>query len=334
VAFAGWRLRLQDTLAPSSVTLGPRPAAVELMGDSEPMERLREQVERVSASGLPVLIQGETGTGKELVARSVHRSSGRRGPFVPINCGALSPQLAESELFGHERGAFTGADRARDGAFARADRGTVFLDELGELPLALQAKLLRVLQERAVRRVGGDRVQPVDFRLVCATHRDLRAMVGSGKFREDLWFRVAVGTLDVPPLRERGADVLQLARHFLQAVGGRADWLDAEARKHLVTHPWPGNVRELKNAIERAVVLGSGPLRPEDLHLGQPLPREREPQDVPRLPPPRRRRALQVRDVVAALERSGGNRAAAARELGIARSTLYERLQAMREREE
>ena len=218
-------------------------------------------IEKVAPHDATVCVFGETGTGKELVAQALHRLSGRKNqPFNALNCAAFPAELIESELFGHEKGAFTGADRQRKGAFEEADKGTLFLDEIGELPIDLQAKLLRVLETRAIRRVGGRGDIPVDVRIVAATHRDLVQHVRDGKFREDLLHRIYVIPIQLPPLRARPADVVQLARHFARALSpsGREVKLSPEAERKLQGHPFPGNVRELKNVIQRALIMGDG----------------------------------------------------------------------------
>ncbi|MBL7193786.1 MAG: sigma-54-dependent Fis family transcriptional regulator, partial [Pirellulales bacterium] len=235
----------------------------EFLGESPPMRAVYSMIDRVAASNVDVLVTGETGTGKELVARSLHRRSRREGgPFVPIDCGAIPDALLESELFGHERGAFTGADARRIGLVELADGGTLFLDEVGELPLPLQAKLLRVLQERRVRRVGGRQENAVDVRVVAATSRPIDQMVTKGEFRRDLFYRINVVRIDMPPLRIRGDDIGLLAEAFAnrasqemsRSVGG----LSPDAYQVLKNYPWPGNVRELNNVVRRAVAMTSG----------------------------------------------------------------------------
>jgi transcriptional regulator with GAF, ATPase, and Fis domain len=282
---------------------------------------------KVAPTDTTVLITGESGTGKELVAHAIHTESTRAsGPFVAINCAALPEQLLESELFGHEKGAFTGADRARAGRFELAAGGTLFLDEIGDLALAVQAKLLRVLQEREYTRVGGSKTLKADVRLIAATNRDLRADVDAQRFREDLYYRLSVFSVHLPPLRERGDDVLILAEHFVRTLGAsmgkNVPGLARDARGALLSHPWPGNIRELSNAIERALILSDGgPIRAAQ--LGLPGPGER----TAGSPPP----ALPLGDlerqaVQAALERAKGNRSRAAALLGVTRSQLYTRL--------
>ncbi len=234
-----------------------------LVGSSTSMQQIYRTIRQVAPSRATVLVTGESGTGKGEVARAIHAASPRaKKPFVMLQCAALAESLLESELFGHERGAFTGADKMRIGRFEQANGGTLFLDEVGEIPLALQVKLLRVLQERAFERVGGNETIRVDVRLVAATNRDLVADVKSGRFREDLYYRLRVIQVDMPPLRERGADVMALAHHFLTRFAEEnhkriVGFTDA-ARTRLLSHRWPGNVRELENAMERAAVLAAG----------------------------------------------------------------------------
>lgn len=239
-----------------------------LLGRSPEMEKLYRILSKVAFSTHPVLILGESGTGKELVARSIHFNGPNAAkPFVPVDCGSLVPTLIESELFGHVKGAFTGADRAKEGLLAAAQGGTVFLDEIGELPLDLQAKLLRALQEKEVRPVGATQARPISARVLAATNRDLAAMVEQGKFRKDLFFRLNVVNLRIPPLRERRADIPLLAMHFLARMEretGVERTLSDDSLHLLSDYDWPGNVRELENAIERACALSSGPV----LHLG------------------------------------------------------------------
>ncbi len=242
-----------------AATGASRPA---LVGRSLAMRRLLAQIDRVAPSLAGVLIRGETGTGKDAVAQRIHAGSPRgHGPFVVIDCSALSPALAESELFGHERGSFTGAQTARAGLFEEADGGTVFLDELGELPKELQPKLLRVLEQRVVRRVGGSKQVPVDVRVICATHRDLRAEVARGCFREDLYYRVAAITLEVPALRERLDDVPLLIEHFMRQEGADmgAHELPESTLSALANYGFPGNVRELRNVVQRLMMTPTQP---------------------------------------------------------------------------
>ena len=248
----------------------------EMVGVSPPMRRLFGLVDRAAQTDLPALIVGETGTGKELVARALHRRSGREGScFIPVDCGAIPEGLMESELFGHEAGAFTGATERAMGLMELANGGTFFLDEISELPLSLQAKLLRALQEKSIRRVGGQREFEVDVRVVAATHRDPGELVQSGTFREDLFYRLNGIRIEVPPLRDRGEDIPLLVTHFLESASGPdvpPARMDDEAIEILCSHAWPGNVRELQNVVRRAVALATGPLLgaedlPEELVL-------------------------------------------------------------------
>jgi DNA-binding NtrC family response regulator len=294
------------------------------------MLRLFERIGRVARSPAPVLITGETGTGKELVAEALHRASGREA-LVPVNCGAIPDHLLESELFGHVKGAFTGADRDKQGLFAAAHGGTLFLDEIAELPLPLQPKLLRVLESGEMRRVGEVAPQRVDVRLLAATHRDLAAAVEQGRFREDLLFRVNVLQLEVPPLRERATDIPLLAERFLERITAGADGgelrFSAAALAALIAYPWPGNVRELLNVVQRAVVLTEGSeITPGDLpsavaEVAAAPARGRGPERELTLAEVEREHTLGV------LRRCGGNKSRAAELLDIPRRTLYRRLQ-------
>src|SRR5271163_699981 len=232
----------------------------QIIGESPALETVLEQVARVAPTDSTVLIQGETGTGKELIARAVHNISSRCGrSFVKLNCAAIPLDLLESELFGYERGAFTGAIAQKTGRFELADKGTLFLDEIGDIPLALQPKLLRVLQEQEFERLGGTRTHQVNVRLVAATHRDLPAMVKQGTFREDLYYRLKVFPINVPALRQRTEDIPRLVRHFTalyaQRMNKRIDVIPADTMDVLARYPWPGNIRELQNFIQRAVIL-------------------------------------------------------------------------------
>src|ERR1700686_155124 len=245
-----------------------------IIGESEAIKRVVAETQRVAQTEATVLLLGESGTGKELFARAVHHLSNRRDkPFVAINCAAIPETLIENELFGHERGAFTGAGDRRLGKFELASGGTVFLDEIGELPLAVQGKLLRVIEEKSVDRIGGRAPVPVDVRVVAATNKDLRGAVDTGEFRGDLFFRLAVFPIEIPPLRERGEDVVLLGRHFAAQIGnelrGRAATLTDASVAAIRAHRWPGNIRELENAIERACILADATsLEPRDLGFG------------------------------------------------------------------
>ncbi len=315
------RLRRHDL---SSRNEGP------FIGESEPVRALLATIAQVADSDSTVLITGETGTGKEVAAQRLHELGGRRdGPFIAVNCAAMPEQLLESELFGHVKGAFTDARSPRTGLFSQADGGTLFLDEIGELPMALQPKLLRALQERKVRPLGGSVEVPFDARLIVATNRDLEAEIEAGRFREDLYFRVNVITLDMPPLRLRGNDVLLLAQHFLErfakANGKRVTALSVEAAKKLVAYGWPGNVRELQNCMERAVAFASleqlSPADlPEKINGYKPVVPSLDAAEIVTLEENERR---YVERVVAAV---GGNKSQAARLLGIDRKSLWRRL--------
>ncbi len=301
----------------------------QMIGNHPRMEELRKLISKVAPKESTVLIRGETGSGKELAARAVHDHSGRADqPFVAVNCGALPETLIESELFGHSKGAFTGADTARTGLFQLADGGTLFLDEIGELPLAMQAKLLRVLESREIRRVGDDRTTKINVRIVAATHRDLEKMVQAGEFREDLMYRINTFELFVPPLRERTGDIPLLAKHLLarhrpEAAHTSVAFTPA-ALEMLQAHVWPGNIRELANVIEHASILCDQ--LPIDV---QHLPREfrsRRLREEILESGPQTLSQLELKAIQQALKRHDGNKAAAATELGISLKTLYNRL--------
>ena len=297
-----------------------------LVGAAPAMERVYEMVSRVAPSTATVLITGESGTGKELVAESLHQLSRRAGnPYLVVNCGALSPTLIESELFGHERGSFTGADRVHRGYFERADGGTLFLDEVSELPLELQAKLLRVLEAGALTRVGGEKTVKVDVRIIAATNRDLEAWVAEGKFRGDLLYRLKVFPIEIPPLRARTEDVAALAQHFLNELNrkeGTRKSFAPEVVAILERCAWPGNVRELKNVIHRAYILAEAEIAPSHLapELSGRQPAVELSSSVTTLAEAERRLIL------AALEHFGGDRRRASAALGVSLRTLYNRL--------
>jgi DNA-binding NtrC family response regulator len=305
-----------------------------LVGQGAAMRRVFDQVLRVAETDLTVLVRGESGTGKELVAQALHQQSARaRRPFVAVNCAAIQRELVESELFGHEKGAFTGASARRVGRFEAADGGTLFLDELGDMALETQAKVLRALQERTIERVGGGRPIPVDVRVVAATHRDLEAEVARGRFREDLFYRLRVVELALPPLRERLEDLPALCDALLDGVARRLGrprrTLSEGALARLAEHPFPGNVRELKNILERAAVLSPGAaLEPEDLGLTT-APATRAP-DAPQEPfMEARRRAQEAFDrayLVRALRSHGGNISRTAEAIGMHRQSFQQRL--------
>jgi len=299
----------------------------EIVGSSPPMQAVLDTVATVAPSEATVLVQGESGTGKELLARAIHAASPRRyGPLVSVHCGALAEGLLESELFGHERGAFTGAVAAHKGKFEQADGGTIFLDEIGDITPRMQVDLLRVLEEKTVTRVGGKTAIPVDFRVVAATNQDLAAKVKDGTFREELYYRLNVVNIRLPPLRERTDDILLLAQHFLQRFGksmNRRDLrFDADALAALTAYSWPGNVRELQNAVERAVVLGKPPVigradLPAHVHAG---PASSRPA-VGSLADVEREHVSRV------LEETGWNISRAAAILGVDRGTLYHKIE-------
>ena len=308
-----------------------------VVGESAAMQALSAQIDRVAGSELPVLLRGETGTGKELIARVIHQRSVRRdGPFVGLNCGALTETLLEDELFGHEQGAFTGAERPREGLITRASGGTLFLDEVGEMSATLQAKLLRVLQEREVRPVGGDRPRPIDVRVGAATHKNLELLVQESRFRGDLLFRLQVLELHLPPLRERAEDIPLLAQQFLQRIaqesGREPLLLGDKALDALLAHPWPGNVRELENAIRVGALFSIGPvLDPRTLPLAPPEARTTRRAGAPdtSLSYEQLRESLLAQErgyVQAILAEVNGNKAEAARRLGITRYALYRTL--------
>jgi two-component system NtrC family response regulator len=293
-----------------------------IVGISHEMRGLFHQIDRIASSKTTVLIQGESGTGKELVAQAIHERSQRRaGPFVPINCAAIPHALLEAELFGHEKGAFTGAHVARRGKIEFADRGSLFLDEIGELDLGLQAKLLRFLQDHKVDRIGGRNSVSVDVRVIAATNADLQRLMTEGRFREDLYYRLAVVSLVVPPLRERGEDVLLLAQAFLSRFGREAGaraprGFTAEAVEAVKSYGWPGNVRELESKVQRAVLVAAGPfVTPADLGLRS--------RDAAELSLRVAREAVERQVVVDALARTSGNISRAARAIGVTRPTLH-----------
>lgn len=308
-------------------TLGDR---VEIIGRSEAIAAVLDQIRKVASTPSTVLIRGESGVGKELVAAAIHYASDRRdGPLVCLNCAAISPSLLESELFGHEQGAFTGADSRRRGKFESAHRGTILLDEIGEMSAETQTKFLRVLENRSLERVGGQESISVDVRVIAATHRDLRSMVDQGKFRQDLYYRLHVIELTVPPLRDRGDDILLLANHFLKRfareMGRPIDSIDETAAKRLRQYQWPGNIRELRNAIERAVVLSDQKtLSAEDLLL---TPAGTQDQESDSQAPVEISLAeLESRHIDRVLSYTENNKTRAASILGIERSTLDRKL--------
>jgi len=299
----------------------------QIIGSSPALENVLAQVERVAPTDSTVLILGETGTGKELIAKAVHSLSARCGrPFVKLNCAAIPFDLLESELFGHERGAFTGAIAQKMGRFELADQGTLFLDEIGDIPLALQPKLLRVLQEQEFERLGSGRTHSVNVRLVAATHRDLPEMVNHSQFRGDLYYRLNVFPIELPPLRERREDIAALVMHYVEVfarrMGKRIDQIPADTLSAFESYPWPGNVRELQNLVERAVILS------DDGRFHNPLPKQIAVQ-IGASPEPRTlkdsERALILRSLEAAGWVIGGATGAAAK-LGVKRTTLIAKM--------
>jgi DNA-binding NtrC family response regulator len=311
-----------------------RPHDNELIGDSAAMGKVQDLVSRVAGSDATVLIAGESGTGKEVVARAIHKRSGRaKGPFVAINCAAVPEALLESELFGHVRGAFTDAKEAHPGLFVQATGGTLFLDEIGDMPLGLQPKLLRVLQERTVRPLGGKAEVPVDVRIVAATNRDLESAIEEGRFREDLYYRVNVVQIPLPPLRARRPDILPLALQFIRGFAEQSKkdvtGLSKEVAEKLVSYGWPGNVRELQNSMERAVALtrleeicvDDLPEKIRDYRFSHVVVAGDDPSELVPLEEVERRYILRVLAAV------GGNKTAAARVLGLERKTLYRKLE-------
>ncbi|MCA9197375.1 MAG: sigma-54-dependent Fis family transcriptional regulator [Planctomycetales bacterium] len=303
-----------------------------LVGDSSAMDKVRTMISKVAPTNSNVLILGETGTGKELAARSVHDQSLRADmPFVAVNCGALPESLIESELFGHRKGAFTGADEQRIGLFEVASGGTIFLDEIGELPMSMQSKLLRVLESGEIRRVGDNEAFTVDVRVICATHRPLEQMVAEDQFREDLMFRINTFEVQLPPLRERSQDIPELARHLLARIFGdrQANLENAiapDALDLLTSHVWPGNVRELANVIEHATILCEElPICPEHLPNRFDARKLREP-ITGRSSGPLTLKEIEQMAIEEALERHSGNKPKAAEELGISLKTLYNKL--------
>ena len=305
----------------------------DVIGSSPVMVRLMATAAQVAASEATVMVTGESGTGKELVAAAIHHNSPRKaGPFVKVNCAAITETLLESELFGHEKGAFTGAERRKEGRFVQADGGTLFLDEVGEMPVSMQVKLLRVLQERELTRVGGEQVISVDVRMVVATNQDLAQMVKEGTFREDLYYRLNVVELKTPPLRERREDIPLLAAHFLKRFAEKnrksVERFTPRAMDLLIRHAWPGNVRELMNTIERAVVLAPADcldeddfsvLTPDTQENGPTADGAGVPSDVPL-------EQIEREAIVSTLASAKGNKSEAARRLGITRKTLREKL--------
>jgi DNA-binding NtrC family response regulator len=308
--------------------LRSRPGFGGLIGVSAKMQRVYKMIEKVSQHDHPVLVLGESGTGKELVAKSIHYSGSRKNrPFVPVDCSSLVPTLIESELFGYVKGAFTGAMQSKQGLLEAAQGGTLFLDEIGDMPVDLQAKLLRALQEREVKPVGSIERRQINVRVIAATNRDLDAAIRSGHFRQDLYFRLNVVQIKLPPLRERKSDIQLLVTAFLEKFSdphGPPRSISEDAMRRLIAYDWPGNVRELENAIQRAVAMGSGPV----VHVGD-LPSHLHYPASDRIPDKDEvvpMEELERRAILRTLRETGGDKLAAARMLGIGKTTLYRKL--------
>jgi DNA-binding NtrC family response regulator len=325
--------RLQDTVRRLSETIDHSKHFGEILGESPAMQAIYAQLARVSDTDTSVLLTGESGTGKELVARSIHRRSRRGGaPLVTVNCAALPETLLESELFGHKKGAFTDARDERKGLFVQADGGTLFLDEIGEMPLSMQVKLLRVLEQRTVRPVGGEREIPIDVRLISATNRDLETAVEEHQFREDLFYRINVIQMELPPLRARGSDILLIAQYFAKQFAERMDkhvgGLAPTAAERLLTYNWPGNVRELRNVMERAVALTNHdligvsdlPEKIQEFRGNKMLLAGDDPEELVSLA------EVEQRYIQHVLKATAGNQSQAARILGVDRKTLHRKL--------
>ncbi len=311
--------------------MGP---GAQFIGQSAAMRQVFSLIERVAPSKAAVVITGHSGTGKEMVARAIHELSPRRErPFLPVNCSAIPATLMESEFFGFEKGSFTGAEQRRPGCFELADKGTLFLDEIGELPLELQGKLLRVLEEERLRRLGGKVEVEVDVRVLCATHRDLKEEIRAGRFREDLYFRLNVFQIQLAPLKDRPEDVPALVDHFLarfaRDLGKKLRGVSPEAMGLLKAYAWPGNIRELRNALERAAILVDGELIGRE-HLPPEVVGPSEQAEVVRLPLGRTLAEVEKAYILGSLARLGGNRSKTALALGISEKTLYNRLKEYR----
>ena len=325
---------LRDENRQLKAELGRRYEFDNIIGHSEPMQEIFATIERVAPTRATVLLTGESGVGKDLIARAIHFHSPRKDrPLVKINCSALPENLMESELFGYEKGAFTGAQTAKPGKFEQADTGTVFLDEIGDVPAPIQVKLLRVLQEREFERLGSNVTRHIDIRLVAATNQDLRAALEQGTFREDLYYRLNVVPLNIPPLRERKADIPALARRFVERLapetGSRVQGITEAAVEKLVGYHWPGNIRELENVIERSLVMAAGAeLDAGDIRLDS-APRPRA-QGEPHFLPEGMNLDQYEQDIIReALRRADGNKSQAARLLGLTRNALRYRLTQM-----
>ncbi len=331
------RVKLERRLDELQSQLDRKQAFGALVGMSRPMRDLFGQLERAARAPIDILVRGETGTGKELIAREIHRLSGRAdGPFVAVNTAAIAESLAESELFGHVRGAFTGADAERQGVFEQASGGTLFLDEIGDMPLPTQTKILRALQEREIQRVGSAKPIPVDVRVISATHQDLGVAIEEGRFRQDLYYRIRGLELHVPPLRKRREDIILLATYFLERLAKNSPelpQLDSRAVDRLLSHHWPGNVRELEQTITSAAVMAEqGRIRAADLRLASERP-DADVEDMSALldlPLTEAKTQLvetfERRAIERALSQHAGNVSAAARQLGIHRQSLQQKM--------
>jgi DNA-binding NtrC family response regulator len=324
VARALEQRRLREENEQLRETIDELVAVEKIVGESPPMRKVMELVEHVSKTDVTVLVLGESGTGKEIIARAIHANSKRRYfPIVAVNCGAMSESLLESELFGHEKGSFTGAQYRRKGKIEMADGGTLFLDEVGAIPAKMQVDLLRVLESKEVTRVGGTRPIKVDFRVICATNENLETAMRDGRFREDFYYRINVFTIDLPPLRARPVDIPPLACHFLDLFARQMDkritGISPEAMELLMAYDWPGNVRELSNAIERAMVVGKPPvIRPEDLPLRKTIKSESTTGES--------LEEVEKRHIAAVLEHTGGNVTRASEILKVDRVTVYNKI--------
>jgi DNA-binding NtrC family response regulator len=300
----------------------------EIIGSSPAMTKIKQVIQGLSKSDAAVLIRGESGTGKELVAKAIHKASTRsQGPFIALNCAAIPETLLESELFGYERGAFTGANRRKIGHFQLAHEGTLFLDEIGDLPVSLQAKLLRVLENHRITPLGGEREIHIDIRLISATHRPLETEIQDGRFREDLFYRLNVFPIFLPPLRERSEDVGDITAYFLDGWGRAKKDLSDGALRKLNAYHWPGNIRELRNVLERAVIFRpAGTITDEDIFVGEGVPGDQT--GIPQTQPPTLNLAdMEKQIIMKALAETAGNKSEAARILGITRRALYGRLE-------
>ncbi len=330
--------RLREENRELREALGQRYSYPNIAAKSARMQEVLAIVERVAATNSTVLLGGESGVGKDLIARLIHQRSNRaHGPFIKINSTAIPENLLESELFGHEKGAFTGANAAKPGKFELADKGTLFLDEIGDVPAPIQVKLLRVLQEREFERLGGTRTIKVDVRLIAATNRDLRAALEEGTFRQDLYYRLNVVPIDIPPLREHKEDIPDLVRLFLarhsQQSGRKWDGISPEALQKLIEFHWPGNVRELENIIERACALARGAtIEASDIHLD--VPRTAAQNAAPLLPEGKTLDQWENEIILEAYKRAGGNKSQAARLLGLSRNAMRYRLEKIGIRDE